>query len=277
MSPLDREGLARATTGDGADRILFHYTSLAGLLEILRTAELWATEIHRFSDSRELAHSFGAASQILRGDGNPDPVVRGRIAALLSSLESFASVNMYVACLSEDGDSLSQWRAYCPAGRGVAIGFSASVLQRILSPCGFRLARCRYTADDLLAASRAYLEAALLAAEPFSAGSVVAGYLQLACVFKHPAFAEEKEWRAVSCAPIGCDDPRLRFRETRNTVAPYIPLPLLTDEGHLPIRELVVGPTPEPALTIDALSMAMYGKTDGQHSIRPSQVPYRTW
>ena len=50
----------------------------------------------------------------------------------------------FVASFSENGDQLSQWRAYCPKGNGFSIGFRYSDLSYLLKTTGFRLVKCIY-------------------------------------------------------------------------------------------------------------------------------------
>ena len=69
----------------------------------------------------------------------------------------------FVCSFSEDGDSLPQWRGYCPNGLGIAIGFSSDVLKagqlefpRVTSQASdsdeasfnYELLKCVYTQED---------------------------------------------------------------------------------------------------------------------------------
>jgi len=49
--------------------------------------------------------------------------------------EFFSSLQLYlhpfIACLTLEGDQLSQWRSYADDGRGFAIGFRASALEKM--------------------------------------------------------------------------------------------------------------------------------------------------
>jgi hypothetical protein len=57
--------------------------------------------------------------------------------------------HLYVFCLSEVGDLLSQWRAYGGYGAGYAVGFSASGLASLLRPSeGQYVIRVVYDRDE---------------------------------------------------------------------------------------------------------------------------------
>lgn len=53
----------------------------------------------------------------------------------------FENVNLYVASLSEDPDSLAQWRAYGGPGSGFSLGLRT---HGIVLPSEFRLVPCIY-------------------------------------------------------------------------------------------------------------------------------------
>ncbi len=132
---------------------------------------------------------------------------------------------MFVASFSETGDSLSQWRSYCPS-RGYAIGFSFEALraraQKSLLPPSFELARCVYDdaekrkgVDRVLGAAlnnvdtdrqfhehytsgeRSHIEPAL---DRGTSGkrALLRDGAALAAICKHSAFRDEREWRLVS-------------------------------------------------------------------------------
>ena len=50
------------------------------------------------------------------------------LRALHKGLDSTPKIPIHIACFSEDGDSLSQSRGYCPGDSGFGIGFSADQL-----------------------------------------------------------------------------------------------------------------------------------------------------
>jgi hypothetical protein len=79
-------------------RTLYHYTSLFTLFDILESDSFWLSGI-RFSNDASEEKILGQAwldEQKYHGDN-------------------------FILCLCSEGDSLSQWRGYCPAG-GASIG-----------------------------------------------------------------------------------------------------------------------------------------------------------
>jgi hypothetical protein len=108
--------------------VLYHYTTQQGLLSIATGKSLWATSVHRLEDSTEFsgARDLGRVqlAQSLRSDAELAEHLR-------QALDSIASVYIYVCCFSEEGDLLSQWRAYCRNGGGVSLGFDPMDLRTI--------------------------------------------------------------------------------------------------------------------------------------------------
>jgi hypothetical protein len=112
---------------------LWHYTDANGLIGILKSGQIWATQISCLNDTLE-QHHFGELIHVAvkaRRKQPVDPLVEPlfRIAdEQLNTLDSTA-VGQFVACFSEAEDDLNQWRGYGGGECGYAIGFR---LQNIL-------------------------------------------------------------------------------------------------------------------------------------------------
>jgi hypothetical protein len=197
-------------------------------------------------------------------------------------------------------DGLGQWRGYCPSGAGYSLGFETHALIRAGIIVGFRLARCLYDDASQREAITQVLERVRQSArwmkaveqpgdddayrEAIRAWSE--GFAPLAPTIKHRAFHEEQEWRLIS-APIPVGDSRWRVRHGRSVLIPYIPFALAPIDPYLPIRDVVVGPTPHMELAVRAAGvlldpvlepMILGDPTARQPAqIRNSRIPYRNW
>ena len=71
--------------------VLFHYTSLAGLMGVLKTGELWASELRSLNDTTELTRGFDL---LARAAALPRlvsrPLTSNRLGAMLWIRESDA-------------------------------------------------------------------------------------------------------------------------------------------------------------------------------------------
>ena len=124
-------------SGEAVPRTLYHYTSLDALVSIVNTKRLRASNIRFLNDRAESVAMMADVIDLLQSFGGSlaEQADGRRIAAMLEKKTPKAD---YVASLSEKDDLLSQWRAYCPSGRGVSIGFNTTCLRQqwIYNPKG---------------------------------------------------------------------------------------------------------------------------------------------
>jgi Protein of unknown function (DUF2971) len=198
------------------------------------------------------------------------------------------SINVCVVSFSEDGDSLSQWRAY-GGPSGFAIGFDPDKLK---VPERWHLAPCIYDPDKQRAIIRAVIDEVL--EENSSSGdgtesdtdfrelggNLLAYLYRYAPMMKHESFHEEREWRFIS-HPMSCHREGFDFREGRSTIVPYFKLPVCEQKEEFPISEIVVGPTREPGRSVRSIRTLLLSKNTSRTlrrvPVRNSNVPYRDW
>ena len=123
---------------------LYHYTTQRGLLGIVGTREIWATHHQCLNDTQEFIHAKDLFRREIEEQANAAGQANRLLADLQRTLEGkqgFEDVNLYVASLSEDPDSLAQWRAYGGPTSGFSLGFE---MHEIDLPSPFKLVRCEY-------------------------------------------------------------------------------------------------------------------------------------
>jgi hypothetical protein len=95
--------------------VLYHYTDVAGLIGILSSSSLWATNLRFMNDAEELAHSWKLMLDVLREAKN-----RAKSPAQVELIEEIERAarstwtgypDLYATSFTENGDLLSQWRA----------------------------------------------------------------------------------------------------------------------------------------------------------------------
>ena len=237
---------------------LFHYTTAAGLLGILRSSTLWATDLRFLNDAQEAIYAQELVADAVRGMKNPvlDPahfayeMGEGAVETfaryqgyVLDALNS-AEFGVYVACFCQSGDLLSQWRGY-GTDHGYAIELKTDALTTALGgfstyPPAKGLAQVRYGSD----AAADVVSLAVEAVEDFNLNhpGVKAEYkaLHLAALLatiKNPGFHEEKEWRLFAAFEPGQQGPMVdpashgatRFRSTPMAIVPYMEVQLPSD------------------------------------------------
>jgi Protein of unknown function (DUF2971) len=300
FTPLEEERDARQTRlHDHRQELLFHYTDSFGLQGIVESQRLWASNALYLNDATELVHAQRALQVVLqwqreqaRGEASATFIERGK-ETLLSEITDFLEV--YVACFCENGDLLSQWRGYPPAGGGYSIGIGSRMLNQIASSVQFwqviyDIEEQKHLVEAVIAPTVVALDAledehgkdVAVAAVPSCLQRASALLAEFAFCFKHHSFREEAEWRIVHVRSRLNEEEQLpvECRATATGFVPYVELALPGAgpfTGKLPIKEVVVGPTAHPELAEQAV-----GKLLKRHdydsfwtTVRRSSIPLR--
>jgi hypothetical protein len=114
---------------------LYHYTTQDGLLGILKGNCIWATNINYLNDSSDYQLACDLAKEVLdekRRQVGRDERKLKKIQHVLHSISTAETLPLHicVSCFSENGDSLSQWRAYGGVA-GYSVGFRPAYLRQI--------------------------------------------------------------------------------------------------------------------------------------------------
>lgn len=132
---------------------LYHYTTTDGLRGILTSQSLYATDPLYLNDSTELSHGLDLLSEVYeQGRSAHEEWVADVLDECFPPHPwRFKRDPAYIACLSEAGDQLSQWRAYGRSG-GAVIAFDVTILQAatgMFVDCleMLRQLECEYPAD----------------------------------------------------------------------------------------------------------------------------------
>lgn len=288
--------------------VLYHYTSADGLIGILSAKTIWMTDLRYMNDLSELQYSRELVEKrlVTRLDVTElSEIQRDFIRRISSSFDPFHfGFSVFSASFCEEGNLLSQWRAYRGRGGGYAIGFDFFHLLRMLSrPCVLR--RVVYEEKEQVrlidSAIDEFLNVLQAESETRSVEQVAGSFLPELCrafgstigqflfCFKHPDFKEEREWRLVHFASVnptsdrGSDVPR--FRSYDGNVIPYYPvgfekaIALSRDDtyGHVfPIVDLMIGPTINADLNQESVKLLLLSlNPDISPNIRRSGIPLR--
>lgn len=209
---------------------MHHYTTFAGMAGILESRTIWASDCRFLNDASELVYAESVIRKVTQTEA------AALDAPLRDYLDKFSFVVAYissrmpvhVASFCQEGDNLCQWREY---GRtGVSVGISGSALAE-LPDC--HIVKVEYRPEiqeqlirETLHAHVPSFEEAFRSRDQDAivriSGFLSAQLMYYATAFKHPAFADEKEWRAVT----GAAPERLSTRRTGKLDQPYVELSL---------------------------------------------------
>lgn len=288
-----REFAARGFFAVEPPELLFHYTSIGGAYGILSSDALWMTKIRYLNDTSELEIGIATLREVLdRRVREPGP---GEEIALLEAVKnglgSVASANICVASFCEHGDLLSQWRWYGEGGRGVSIGVSSRVL-RGMAKSAIYLWKCVYDegahrallnglVDRLLEAYRHDRDERGCAPDAEGCHYLIerffVTFLEVAPIIKNPNFAEEREWRLVS-QPVEVDDEAYGVCVVGERIMQRYELrfPREADGRCRALGRVVVGPTKDPELIGEAISVLCRKQRFDGPVITYSEIPFRS-
>lgn len=144
-------------------QLLYHYCSTPTAFSILQGRTIRLSALSAANDTLEGRVLGQVFSEALRRTSLPEGV---RAVAEIIVDGYPTSTEGFAFCLSEEGDLLSQWRAYATDGTGIAIGFDRDALGADFGPVSFgrqhfELVKVGYGTSDLaieLKASTANLE-----------------------------------------------------------------------------------------------------------------------
>ena len=289
-------------------RILYHYTDAAGLLGMLKTHRLWATNRRFLNDPTETTYAAETILKVVDGnEGNahlaktiPNLYRQENIAAQVrAAIKEILSWYVdhdehYMACFCENGDLLSQWRGYGSIGGGYAVGFAAEslglvqyrnankpepILQKVIYEPARQYNITLQWLKFIIDWQNFCFESNEKAAVDYQdfGWNWFNWYLSqsLRC-FKHPAYAEEAEWRViqVGTAPAGGRAVDPKFRPGRRGIVEYVELDLPGGNERLPVECICYGPTLDATITDRSLNLLCRGNGYENVAITKSAVPF---
>ncbi len=277
---------------DSTPDILYHYTTQQGLLGIITNSCLWATHILYLNDQKEYWHAFDVTRKVIQDKLKTSigESQKKRLDSIDRELGTHQSADIFVASLSEDGDSLSQWRAYGANGNGFSIGFSREKLNNLALKVGWRLGPCSYHLESQINEVLLPINSDVQARYSTKSVTTLEGnpdciyimsskyddftkeVLEFTPFLKHSAFHEEKEWRLV----FNKDNHDLVCHRARQSLLiPYCEFSLLMKETLDCISEIIVGPTAHIDLSEKSLKSFLESKYLYAVETKQSSIPYR--
>jgi hypothetical protein len=285
------------------DQLLYHYCSAVSFQAILASGKLRFTDINMLNDSTE--HRWGysifeeAATRLLSRKGLSDTVPTMTID-FFNAVDQILSgsqlrLHPFVSCLSLEPNSLDQWRKYGDDGRGFAIGFRTSAMQRM----AISLLKVSYGREEqisemmtaLLAIHASSSEPQLpLAGEAYEDAEMMAA---LMVAFKHPSFQSEKEvrcLRAISLENVGGNfrfidhggqttggeslpGEVVSFNIRDGALTAFVDLPFSAKVENQAVAEVALGPKNPSGTGNVFLFLGSLGYSN--IAVRPSDIPYR--
>jgi hypothetical protein len=260
----------------GSDLTVWHYTTGAGLIGILQSGQLFATQVACLNDSSETLYAqrlYKAALSEIQKQYAGNTAVKALYEHFQSEFQDDSTPaasspsKFFVACLTTKGNDLSQWRAYAEQGgeNGYAIGFRVGGLfgglQRLVAKVNYDRDLHITLAKEVADATITYFlkglqndpsrSAELWAEEFFQAWDE--DIYRLSPLIKDPGFRDEEEVRIIHELQIS-EFGQIQMKQKRNLLARYValnfaPVCWVGKSVKLPITSIVIGPSRHPAVS----------------------------
>lgn len=276
--------------------VIYHYTTINGLIGMLKDGKIWATDIRFLNDSSEFQYARDIISARIEKEKETSTHTLWQKTFWERAqrvVDSKPGDYRFITCFCENSDLLSQWRGYAGGTGGFCVGFDSNFINnKAISEPGFFLRRVIYDPDKqkeivglLFSQINLKLSELLAHASEKECDNIVAfvGHVagtlieEILYTFKHPSFYEEKEWRCVMTSGLTEELEELKFRTSGPSIVPYTELnfPVANNCPLLPIRKLIQGPaTNKEYGKIAAISLLLkYGYDFVE--IENSNVPLR--
>lgn len=290
------ENITKSLFASTPEDTLYHYTSFDGLLGIVESGVLWASDIRYMNDSAELKHTLNLlqahiTDRIIEGADNPR--LLNQLLDWLSRRIVSGSM-LFGGSFRANGNLLSQWRGYSVHGKGVSLGFDPAHIRSCAGRQHFQVGKCLYEAEQQRSLIAQIVDAVEiiavqtgeneeLARRPrenayFEVFERVEGdLLRIASILKHPSFEEEQEWRIVSPVIADFSDASVRFREGTSMLIPFYAFQLTDSDGScLDLEHVYLGPTNNSELSMNSLQLYLAKQcASPRRGISYCQIPYR--
>ncbi len=275
---------------------LYHYTTFTGLMGIVHSQVLWASDIRYMNDSAELKHTadlirMEISQRITAGHAKPN---------LLNQFLEWVTHRitnghmLFAASFRSNGNLLSQWRGYSKLGKGVSLGFNPGYILKCAREQSFQIGKCIYNSADQRRLIKQVVDSVEVLAQahhekkdspekndPQSYYDVFekieTDLLRIAAILKHPSFQEEEEWRIVSSALTDYVTSPVLFREGTSMLVPYVEFKLLhAKDKPVALEHIFLGPTPNINISMNSLTMFLAKNgANPEKGITYCEIPYR--
>jgi hypothetical protein len=256
----------------GGDDIIWHYTNGPGLIGILQSSTLFASQVSCLNDTTETKYATdlykkAIAELIEEGSGDEDAV--GYLKHVLDYVKeepdspTHGTSKFFVTCFSGDEDELTQWDRYSKPN-GYAIGFYARGLWREPTSQIYRVSydpeKQRVAAKKIAAATLDFYRESLTGdrlEKPDEWGKLFFNAWD-EWVYKLAPLAKDKKWHSENEFRLvhelkGSEFPNVRFMQKPKMMARYLALDtpawVKRRSKLLPIAKISIGPGNHPVFT----------------------------
>lgn len=265
---------------------LYHYCSMAAFKSIIENKCFWLSFTENTNDATELKICRDIVYACLVDLIKEEKISQDRADAIWRTYNG-NSTHGYIACFSEDGDLLNQWRSYADDGNGVAIcvDFNRLNVKDSLPSYTYNEDH-KYVGKKVEYADDYFCDNfRTLVKENYDINADGGFYNFLALTklsysVKHYAFKDEREWRIIHLPMLlfnensynvidTPDTSSAKFRVIRNQLLSYFEFTIVEDS----VVEVVLGPKNKS----NVLDLKLFLSLNGYKKaiVKKSGIPYQ--
>lgn len=270
---------------------LYHYTDLNALVSILRSGELWLTNVNFLNDHAEytVGRKYLKESLYAYVEKIVEKLTSEKLGYDFKFVDAIFDRFVYLTSFCMEKDLLSQWRGYCPQSGGYAIEFSGQgIANSVAGIPDVMFLICNYDKKS----SKSHLDQAVLEVVKImndiilkkstldheallSNAKKLNSILFSTLIQKHEKFSEEKEVR-LACQSI---EREKKFRVKNSILVPYIPITFDVNT----ITKIMIGPMVDQSLAKKGLVQFLEQlESSESHPLKKvpeiefSEIPFRS-
>lgn len=258
----------------------------------MRSTSVWASDYRFLNDPTEFRYgvevfkrhfeSYRQSKNALHSKTLMEMLSQRLEGLLREHTAGIATPCVFVASFSLEPDLLSQWRGY-NGGRGFSLGLNTQWVDENARTQGFEFTPMAY--DKTQQAQAVFDRLKVLSAKHLednedhdSLDGLWENALRVILALKHPAYSEEREYRAVKVMHTWSS--KVKTRATGAGLVPYLPLslsekPAIASMNHPQnkgFEHIIVGPAlhARQRAAVDALQASLHMRFD----VTLSDIPY---
>ncbi|HBB29910.1 MAG TPA: hypothetical protein DC000_11840 [Clostridiales bacterium] len=238
------------------NKVLYHYCSLKNFYNIMESRKIWLNDALQTNDSAEMKLVISKLIKILKDKIDMKEIDLENFFNQFENVYSSIISNFFkphIACFSDDGDMLNQWRCYGNNGQGIAIGFNLDYFENIKnydSDRDFIIERVIYSDEEqeqlLLNTVFELLDKKdkFFNINNMNYLSLVGKIFKLGQIFKNSSFEYEKEIRLIhGNSEMAAEPDMFKYRATEDNIVSYLEVPLdIKNVDKKAINEVIIGP-----------------------------------
>lgn len=168
---------------------VFHYTSIKAFLNIIKSGELWFSNLNQMNDATEMV-------------GFLDDLV-SKLGITMKKEEAYVSISNklkerfnklpFAMSFTFNEDDAAQWERYGDRAKGIMLTFDEIILQKLFFPFAKMMAQPKpFSVNSAVEICRNYI----LYKKEFKSDEELVEYIyKYACLWKHQSFLSENELR----------------------------------------------------------------------------------